>query len=307
MQGGERMQPVLVWGLGVVEAVQKFFGPNALVPMQIISLLGSEYFVLAALPLLYWCVDHKKGAKIGVIVILSGFLNSWLKVLFMQPRPYDFKPELGLARETSPGLPSGHSQNSVTFWGSMLDMLSKALGWTLAIAVPLLVGVSRLYLGVHFPTDVFAGWAIGALIVFVAHISDRKLSSLWGKLEIRFQLMITAIIAIVMNFLLPSDTLLSGVFFGSVAGFVLAAKKLKFEVGGTAVQKVVRYLVGLATSALIYLLPKLILGDALASGDALVRFIRYALLGIWISYGAPWLFVQTKLMKLADNKAATLN
>lgn len=298
------MHPVLAWGLDVVEAVQKFFGPHMLVPMKIITFLGSEYFIFAVLPFLYWCVDRKKGAKIGIVVIVSGFLNSCLKMLFMQPRPYDFRPELGLAREDTPGLPSGHSQNSVTFWGAMLAVLPRTLGWTLAVLVPLLVGISRLYLGVHFPTDVFAGWAVGALVVVVANFLERKLSGIFGRMPMRFQLITVAAVALMMNFVLPSGTMLSGIFLGSVAGFVLTGHTLKFATDGTAAQKVLRYLIGNGVAVLVYIAPKLILGDEIASGQPLVRFVRYGLLGLWISYGAPWLLTKLKLMHLEKGEVS---
>ncbi|MCE5255593.1 MAG: phosphatase PAP2 family protein [Spirochaetaceae bacterium] len=296
------MNPILAWGLGVVEAVQRFFGPKMLVPMEILSFLGSEFFAFAVLPFLYWCIDRRKGAKIGIVIIFSGFVNSWLKMLFMQPRPYDLAPELGLAREDSPGLPSGHSQTSVTFWGLMLSVLPKTPGRVLLILVPLLVGISRLYLGVHFPTDVLAGWAVGAVIVVLANLLEPKLKALFGNMGLRFQLILAAAVAILMNFLLPSGTMLSGIFLGCAVGFALTGEKLRFDANGTAVQKILRYIIGDGIAALVYIVPKLILGEDLASGQPLVRFIRYAILGIWISFGAPWCFTRMKLMKLEEQK-----
>ncbi|MCE5257380.1 MAG: hypothetical protein LLF89_11125, partial [Spirochaetaceae bacterium] len=82
----------------------------------------------------------------------------------------------------------------------------------------------------------------------------------------------------------------------------LTGEKLRFDANGTIVQKILRYIVGDGTAALVYIVPKLILGEDLASGQPLVRFIRYAILGIWISFGAPWCFTRMKLMKLEEQK-----
>lgn len=120
----------------------------------------------------------------------------------------------------------------------------------------------------------------------------------------RFQLMTVAAVALIMNFVLPSGTMLSGIFLGSVAGFVLTGHTLKFATDGTAAQKVLRYLIGNGVAVLVYIAPKLILGDEIASGQPLVRFVRYGLLGFWISYGAPWLLTKLKLMSLEKSEVS---
>lgn len=59
----ERMETLNEWGLQVVRSVQRVFGSGLIIPMQAITFLGSEGFILAVLPLLYWCVDRKKGRE----------------------------------------------------------------------------------------------------------------------------------------------------------------------------------------------------------------------------------------------------
>lgn len=291
------------WGMDVVRGVQKLLGPGMLVPMKIITFFGSEAFVLTALPLLYWCVDRRKGARIGIFVLSSAFLNMWLKMLFMQPRPYDFDPSLGLARESTPGLPSGHGQTSITFWGAMLTILPRAAGVIALIVMPLLIGVSRLYLGVHFPTDIFASWAIGGILVAAFYGLGPKIEALFHGWETRFRLIVITAIALIMNFLLPADTMLSGAFWGSAVGFALTSKNLRFDAGGSLQKKALRYLVGIAGTALFYFGPKILIGSALASQEALVRFTRYALVGLWAAYGAPWCFFKLKLVGLEASAA----
>ena len=301
------MNSTFAWGLNLIRGIQGVFGPGMLVPMKVITFLGTEIFALAALPLVYWCVDRKKGARLGLVTLFSAFLNLWVKMLFTQPRPYDFDPSVGLARESTPGFPSGHSQTSVTFWGMMLMILRGPWRIVAFVAIPLLVGLSRLYLGVHFPTDVFGGWLLGGLVLGLFYGFGGKIEALMAKWDLRSRIIAVAIVALGMNVLMRDDTRLSGVFFGSGVGFALASGNLRFDAGGDFAKRGLRYALGLAGTLILYLGPKALLGDMMASQRALINFLRYGLIGIWVAYGAPWCFIKLKLLSLerapAENMA----
>lgn len=294
------MDSVLQWGLGIVRAVQVFFGPALLAPMKVISFFGSEMFALAALPFVYWCMDRKKGARLGLVVLVSAFTNMYFKVLFKQPRPYDLDSSVGLTRESSFGLPSGHAQSSLTFWGLMLMILPRALGIVLIIVLPLLVALSRLYLGVHFPSDIAGGWLLGGAILGLYYGFGARIEALLKGWRTQFRVMAVAAAALAMNALLPTDTRLAGAFFGSGLGFVLAAKNLRFSAKGSAAAKALRYLLGIAGTAALYIGPKLLLGEAFAPQAMLILFLRYGLVGFWVAYGAPFCFLKLKLAGLEE-------
>src|SRR5262249_48962348 len=80
------------------------------------------------------------------------------------------------------GVPSGHSQNAVATWGSLAAYINRPWAWIIALVLILLVGLSRMYLGVHFPHDVVLGWAIGSLLLWAfLHWSDPITAWLKGK------------------------------------------------------------------------------------------------------------------------------
>lgn len=296
------MESMLSWGLEVVRWVQNALGPGMLKPIEIITFLGSEGFVLAMLPLIYWCIHRESGARIGIAVLFSSFLNLYVKEIFHQPRPYDLDPSLGLAKESSYGFPSGHSQTSLTFWGAALSILPRVVGILAFALIPLLVALSRIYLGVHFPTDVFGGWALGIVVLLAYYGLGAKVEALLHRWNLRSRIILIATLTLGMNFLMPEDTRLAGAFFGSAAGFAIASKYLRFSAQGTLFKKALRYLLGLGTLLVVYSLPKMLIQDEAISQLALVRFIRYGLVGVWAAIGAPWCFYKLKLVEMEAPK-----
>ena len=291
------MDQLLSWGLSVVREAQTPASPALTVVMKGISVVGTEYCYLALLPLIYWCVDKRRGLRLGVLVFLSAAINLRLKLAFAQPRPYDLDPSVGMGKESTFGLPSGHAQTTTVLWGSAAPLFRVPWGLVIAIALPLAVGLSRIYLGVHFPTDVLAGWTIGAAIVVLDRLVGDGLERLLAGLHDTIALALVTAVALGMNLLSMKDTSLSGAFFGLAGAAIYARKSAPFSVSGSLRRRALRYLFGIATVAIVYALPKLLLAGLEAGGPPILRFLRYALLGAWVSAGAPWLFLK---MGLAD-------
>jgi membrane-associated phospholipid phosphatase len=292
------MDPILSWGLEVVRGAQSIASPALTAVMKAFSATGTEFFFMAAIPLVYWCVDKRRGLRIGILVFLSAALNARLKLAFGQPRPYDLDPSVGMARETSFGLPSGHAQASAVFAGSAAPLFRAPWGVVFAIAFPLLVGLSRIYLGAHFPTDVLAGWAVGAAIVVLDYFFGDKIARSVKGLHESLGLAAVAAVALFMNVLTNNDTAISGAFFGLAGAAIYADKNAPFSVTGGFWKRALRYLFGMLTVAIVYTAPKLLLAEL--STVPLLRFLRYALLGSWIAVGAPWLFLKLGLTERED-------
>jgi membrane-associated phospholipid phosphatase len=288
------MDGILAWGLDVVRLVQRGVAPWLTPIVKAITLMGTEWFFLAALPLVYWCVDRRRGSRLGLVLLASAFCNAWLKLLFAQPRPFQLDPSVGLASESSYGLPSGHAQASATFWGAAAPLFRRPWGIVLAIALPLLIGWTRLYLGVHFPTDLLAGWALGAGFVAAEAFLGDRIEAALGKLRPQLRLAVAAVVALGMNALYMQDTSTSGAFFGFAAGLVYAPKAAPFRADGGAVKRILRYAFGMATVAIVYLAPKALMSEA-AAHLPLARFLRYGAVAAWASLGAPWLFLKIGL------------
>lgn len=125
-------------------------------------------FVTLAVSGLLWFLSRPRSAGILLLAIIGGQIFSHLsKAIFDRPRP-DLVPHGTLV--TSASFPSGHSMMAAVVWLTLAAMVTRGQPGravrvyitALAIAVTLAVGFSRVWLGVHWPTDVLAGWAAGA-------------------------------------------------------------------------------------------------------------------------------------------------
>ena len=296
------MTAIYAWGLDLIRTIQLIKSPPLTVIMQGITFFGSELIYLLLLPFFFWCVDEKKGLRLGILVLLSAWINISLKDLFKQPRPYDLAPELGLAKESSYGIPSGHAQNSLVFWFNIALWKKNIMRYIPALLITLVIGFTRLYLGVHFPTDLFAGWLIGLVIIAFYAIFGSFITALLEAGKFRAQLISAAFIVLIMNAINPDGVGIAGVFFGLTAGYSLMKKHIRFSVwNGLSNSKkkylimLARYILGIIVATLIYSGLKALLPGHDSPHYRLARFFRYSLLGFWVSVGAPWLFIRMGL------------
>jgi len=303
------------WGIDVIRVIQRIESPWLTALIKGITALGTEALYLPLILFIFWWVDEKRGLRFGILILISAWINSVAKDLLKQPRPYNFEPSLGLAVESSYGAPSGHAQMSLSFWIPMAVWLGevwakkKRLIWAGAIFFILLIGFTRLYLGVHFPTDLFAGWILGGAVLVLWFIPGPRLEKLITSAGPRIQSILAAIAALIMNGLYPKDRTLPALLLGFCLGYVLMKQRFPFSARGEIKGKrpglsaaVLRCVIGLAGMAVIYLALRLILpGEgsifrdipswgAASSFYELGRFIRYGLLGLWASAGAPRIF-----------------
>ncbi len=293
------MEAIWQWGINLIMTIQQVHGP---VPDSIfrgITFLGEEQFYLLFLPLILWCFDYSFGALLAVFFLLSSSLNVMLKDLLQQPRPFDLNPGLKLSQATGYGLPSGHAQLTVTVWGAIADRVKRPWFWSLTVVLLLLIGFSRVYLGVHFPTDVLAGWIIAALLLaFYIRFSSRMGKWLADR-HLGLQLLLAAGVPVLL--LVPNPSLegltISGTLFGVGVGLVFARRYVPFSARGRWWKRLVRFLVGIMVLLALYLgLKAMFPADGSVAG-AIGRFLRYALIGGWLVIGAPWLF---RLLRLAE-------
>lgn len=305
--------------LPIIEAIQQLF--FALKPIwMVITNLGTESFYIIFMPLIYWCVDAMMGVRIGVVLLGGGFFNGFFKMLFASPRPYWMSDKLTPGESHgSFGLPSGHSMNSAAVWGqTAIEMKKKWVNWLLGILI-FLIGFSRLVLAVHFISDVLLGWIMAFLLLWLFNRNLPAIRGFLNKASLKKKLWLTVLGSALMIVLpvlvslifsgwqpeaawllreLDIDPFnlnwainLSALWLGMLGGFfVLQDKKGIIQSKQGSWQKVVRFLVGLAGVLLLYFGLGALFPKDLGLLSMVLRFIRYGLIGLWISSGSVLLF-----------------
>jgi membrane-associated phospholipid phosphatase len=140
--------------------------------------VGSYTIMLAAFLLVLLFIGKWRIAfELFIVAGISAVLLLGLKHYFGVDRPYVIDPAIiSYEEEGSFALPSGHALMSVVIlgWVALRHPRSHTLLWGTVVLV-LLIGASRIYLGVHYPSQVAAGWLFGILFLYIFRIIDKRL------------------------------------------------------------------------------------------------------------------------------------
>ncbi len=140
--------------------------------------VGSYPIMLAVFFVALLFIDKwRAAAELCIIAIVSYGILMALKHYFGIDRPYIIDPALTYYdNETGFALPSGHALMSTVIlgWVALRHPKSHTLLWG-TITLIVLIGASRVYLGVHYPSQVVAGWLIGTLIIYLFYSLDKRL------------------------------------------------------------------------------------------------------------------------------------
>ncbi len=286
------MQPALDWGTGVVLWFQQF-SPTLDLPFRGLTFLGGEVFFLLLLPALYWSVDRRLGARLIVLFLISAYLNAAAKTLAAQPRPFDYDSRVkALVHAGSGGFPSGHTQHTAVVWGYLCASIRRPAVCVLAAVLMVLVPLSRVYLGVHFPTDLLGGYLLGGLLLWLYLRLEPSLEAWFRRRGAAFQAGTAVTVSAALMLAAPAGApwamSVGGALCGMGTGFVLERRLVGFKTAAGTGRRLVRVVTGL--SVLVLLWSGLRLGFDGLHPEALFRWVRYAAVGMWGALGAPWLF-----------------
>jgi len=295
------MEALLDWGVTVILRFQQF-SPTLDLPFKAFTLMGEEVFFTLLIFFLYWCIDRSTGVRLAILFLLSGYVNTVVKVLADQPRPFQYESQVRkLFQASGGGLPSGHTQNTVVIWGELAFRFRKMWLWMITLLLMVLVPISRVYLGLHFPTDLVGGYLLGFSILLLYRWLEPGAAAWLKSQGLAWQLSMALALPALMILLFPSDDkngLIAGAtLMGMGAGFVLEQHFVEFQSGGIWWKQVVRFLLG---AAILFALWSGLDGAFCGlEPEPLFRIVRYALVGLWGGFGAPLAFV---ILRLAETR-----
>ena len=216
---------------------------------SLITRLGEETVLMVIGMLILWCVSKKWGYRFFLVGLVGNTMNQLLKAIFLIPRPWVLDPEFPIvesAREAATGysFPSGHTQTAAGVFGTVAVWLRKRWVTVLCIVMTLLVGFSRMYLGVHTPLDVGVSLAIGAVLVFVFYPLIQKICRKPNGMYLLLGVMVLVAVAFALYANLntfPADVDPDNLYSAKKNSFSLLGALLGFCAGYPIEQKYIRF------------------------------------------------------------------
>lgn len=278
------------WEDALIIWLQAHLGAAGTTAASFFSMFGEELLMILVMGFFYWGYDKEVGKLLGRNICAELVFNPMLKNAALRLRPYMANPEIRCLKPVDASadvmdlaaqgysFPSGHSSNAAAAYGTVGRAYQKTWVRVLAVLIPLLVGVSRFCLGVHYPTDVLAGWLLGVVILFFTP---------WfiGKFKRRWVPCLILLIAMLPGwFYCRSNDFYTG--YGMTVGFFLAdlfeEKYVRFQNTRVWWKILLRVAGGAAIYFALNTVLKLPFSSAFLSSGTfaarLVRALRYAVI-----------------------------
>ena len=180
------------WEVDLIEWLQGVMGSAGEGIAKALSVIGGETVSLLVLLAVLFCYKKEAGKRCGYTILTASMWFPMIKNIALRVRPYmahqdkvkalmkvEADADMMDIVQQGYSFPSGHSAMAVACYGSIGREIKKRWMWFLAVAVPLLIGLSRFAVGVHYPTDVLAGWAVGLLALGFSVLMEKTVKKEW--------------------------------------------------------------------------------------------------------------------------------
>jgi membrane-associated phospholipid phosphatase len=267
----------------------------------LITQLGGTLFYVVALLIAYWAYNKRGAIVLTYILIVSILSEYYLKVIIANDRPpaSNWHPGVDPPNYSTP---SGHSQNSATLYGWLTVKIKT--WWMAVIAVIMvgLIGISRIYLGVHYLGDVLFGWGLGIVIVLLFVNLEKPARNYLSRYNTEHLLLVLLIVGFLLTLLAavlpqpPNDNLgaYGGLTMGLAIGLILEMRFVNFTTEPYEGQKwrlIPRVLIGL----ILVIGVMYGLAPILPSEEIWLRALRYSLVAVTGIFVWPAIFKRVNL------------
>lgn len=273
--------------LEIIKFVQSFANPVADAVFVLLTMSGEKYFLAAIVAYVYWNIDRERGRFMGFGLLFTLMFGNGVKDFFKVPRmTEDMGVRILRAKTaTSFSFPSGHtlgaSAAAASYAVAADDSGRRRRGFNIGLVlmfVPgIVVGLSRLYLGAHYPRDVVAGIILGVGLPLALHEIYKKI---WAHTKF---FALGFIVLSPLFFWAVSDDFykVSGCFAGFVLGALFEERFVSFKINPRMSVKIFRYFSGLALVLGIYIVTKLFLPVAPVWHFARYASVLFFAIGVW--------------------------
>ena len=272
--------------------------------MLTVTHLGEETAFLVLALVVFWCVDKYRGYFVLGVGLMGTALSQFMKLLFRVPRPWVLDENFTILEEARAeaggySFPSGHTQTAVGTFGAIAVSTKRKTVGIVCIVLAVLVGFSRMYVGVHTPADVLVGALLSVALIAVLY------PFMLGKFNKHLPAVFWAMLAVSVGFLLYVELLpdpetldphnyesamknaytLLGCCAGVLVVYYVDEKKLQFQTKAVWWAQILKAVLGLGAVLAVKEGLRAPL-EALFAGHLAARAVRYFL--IVIMAGIVW-------------------
>lgn len=246
-------------------------------------------------------LSRRQGIKLFYILMFSSLVNTMLKNVFQEPRPFLLDPTLGVIQVGGYGFPSGAAQSAVLLPGILLSCQRNKWSWLISANYFFWISLSRVYLGVHFPSDLLGGWLIGLALLLIYLYAFPTAERILDKCAMWISLAASILMPLILTYFFNSPTAikLAGAAIGAGIGiFIFTWKKLYLDDPNNNIEMISRMVWGASGTFAVYALAGLFPLQNRGAGTAFPFFC----FGLWLGLGAPALWhMIVKLLPLKHN------
>lgn len=235
------------------------------------SYVDTVGFSILVITIVWYLINRRVGIRLIYIFMLSSVVNVALKTYFGLPRPCQIDEAVGILCSQAPGLPSGAAQTAMLIAGIIFIECHKKIYWYLGLLFALFLCFSRVYLGLHYFTDILGGLIVGGALLLIYWKLFPVIEKKW-----KAALFLYPVLLVVIG--REAAFYFFGVSIGLAIGLLLNDKVKKYWEEGwkISILQTITVLVGLfaslkAKAAYPYLNPIFSVGS-----------------GFWLSFLAPW-------------------
>jgi len=264
--------------------------------------LGEDIFYVALVLVGFWAYKKKESILVVWVLLVSVLSNYWVKLVVANPRPNPSYWWTGIDASNY-STPSGHAQNSAMLFGWLAVKAKRWWMYLLAVVLTVLIGVSRVYLGVHYLGDVVLGWALGLVLLSILLLMEKPLSKTLSRYKTGYLYLALFLFGLAATFIStyllpqpPEDNFgaLGGLTMGVALGLLLERRFVNFTVEPLNGQKwrlVLRVVIGL----MLVIGTMFGLAPFLPTTEVWLRALRYALVAIVGAFVWPAIFKAARL------------
>lgn len=274
---------------------------------QIITFLGEDYIIIVVVLLAYFVIDKQLGKTIAYVALSNLLINNTIKCIVKYPRPFTYDETLKASRvETATGysFPSGHTQNAVgvylTFaYNNKFKEKVRKIIWIVSICLTVLIGFSRIYLGVHYPKDVLVGALLGVGCMFLGSFLMNKFKDNFKGTLLLFLITLAIFTPFLFIFYQKDYTtatlykdfyLIYALYAACVLGFILDEKMFDYSCNAPLWKRLVRFAVAVVVALALKEGLKIIFKLIAPNGSLFLDMARYFLMTFSVIFILPLIF-----------------